>query len=257
MSSFYSVSGSGNNLFNMFFNTSNTSNSSNTASGLFSGGSSMLGDYALIRSGSYKKLLTAYYDMDKSDEKSSKTGTKKEVSDSTGSLQSAKSDASALMDSLSNLGKKSLYKADKDEEGNTVYDTDKINSAVKKYVESYNSFIDSTGDLSSTSMLSKTLNVVKSTAKNAGLLSDIGITIGSDNKLKLDEEKLKKADVNKISSLFVGSGSYGSSVSTKAAESYRIANSAAYSNTHASSYTYNGTYSLLGTGSTTSLDKYL
>lgn len=254
-----SINGSNSDFFNAFFNTGQNNNSGGI--GLFSGTSSAIGDMSLIKSGSYKKLLNAYYSTQKENAKKSLDGTDTDdetsATDSTGSLQMAKSDAESLLDALDGLNTKSLYKNTLDEKGKPVYDTDKINSAVKKYVEAYNSFVDSTGDLNSTKMLSKTLDVIKNTKKNAGLLADIGITIGKDNKLTLDEDKLKKSNMTTVNTLFVGSGSYGSSVTSKASASYRIANSTAYTNNHASAYTYNGAYSYLGTTSTTKMNKYL
>lgn len=247
-------------FFNAFFNTSGQNNNSG-GMGIFSGGSSAIGDMSLIKSGSYKKLLNAYYSKQKEDIKNSVSGTdtdeKTSATDSTGSLQMAKSDASSLLDALDGLNSKSLYKNTLDDKGKAVYDTDKINSAVKKYVDAYNSFLDSTGDLNSTKMLGKTLDIVKNTKKNAGLLSDIGISIGKDNKLSLDEDKLKKSNMTTVNTLFAGSGSYGSAVSSKASASYRIANSTAYTNNHASAYTYNGAYSYLGTTNTTKMNQYL
>lgn len=270
MSIFSVSSGPGNDFYSMFFNTGSGNN--NAASGIFSGGSTAIGDLSLIKSGAYKKLLNAYYDVQKpekgrtSSSSSSSSSTSKLINgteDSTGKLQSAKNDASSLSDSLKKLGNRSLYLNKRDEKGNlikgekgeAVYDTEAIGKAVKEFVESYNSFIDSTGGLNSTKMLSKTLDVIKTTSKNAGLLADIGIRIGSDNKLKLDEDKLKSANVSTINSLFTGSGSYGSNISAKANESFRIASSSSYSGTRASSYTYNGAYSTLGT--TNAISKYM
>ena len=269
MSIFSVSSGSGNNFYNMFFNTSGSGNN-NAAAGIFSGGSTAIGDLSLIKSGAYKKLLNAYYDVQKPEKgrtssSSSTTDSKfiNGVEDSTGKLQSAKNDASSLSDALKKLSNRSLYMNKRDEKGNlvkgekgeAVYDTEAIGKAVKEFVESYNSFIDSTGNLNSTKMLSKTLDVIKTTSKNAGLLADIGIRIGSDNKLKLDEDKLKEAKVSTINSLFTGSGSYGSNISAKANESFRIASSSSYAGTRASSYTYSGAYSTLGT--TNVLSKYM
>ena len=116
--------------------------------------------------------------------------------------------------------------------------------------------MESTGDAESLGVLSKTLNIQKATATNKGLLKSIGITIGKDNKLVVDEEKLNNASVSDLTSLFKGSGSYGDSVSKKANEVYKLANNTAMSNTHASSYTFNGTYSTMGTSSG-SINKYL
>ena len=116
--------------------------------------------------------------------------------------------------------------------------------------------MESAGDAESLGVLSKTLNIQKATATNKGLLKSIGITIGKDNKLVVDEEKLNNASISDLTSLFKGSGSYGDSVSKKANEVYKLANNTAMSNTHASSYTCNGTYSTMGTSSG-SINKYL
>ena len=50
MSIFSVSSGSGNNFYNMFFNTSGSGNN-NAAAGIFSGGSTAIGDLSLIKSG--------------------------------------------------------------------------------------------------------------------------------------------------------------------------------------------------------------
>jgi flagellar capping protein FliD len=175
-----------------------------------------------------------------------------------------KSDAEALKDATDALSKKALYKPKTDEQGNTlydedgnkVYDTDSIKKSVQEFVTAYNSYMDSAGSVENTSVLNKTLSIVKKTASNQNLLKEVGITIGKDNKLTLDEEKLESAHITTLTSLFQGNSSYGDSVSQKAAESYKVANSEAYTNTRASSYTYNGAYSILGTANGT-LDKYL
>ncbi|MCX4327157.1 MAG: flagellar filament capping protein FliD [Lachnospiraceae bacterium] len=271
--SVFSVSGSNNDFYSMFFNTSG-SNKNNNAASIFGGGNTAIGDMSLIKSGAYKKLLKSYYATVKESDSNSKssgssstmtTAQASAAKDSAGSLKTVETDASALVSSLKELGNRSLYKNKTDDSGNkilgekgeAVYDTEKISSAVKKYVESYNSFIESSGKLNSTSILNKTLDVISNTRKNAGLLSDIGITIGDDNKLKLDETKLGKAKMTTINSLFAGSGSYGSTVYSRASASGRLANSTAYANTHGSSYTYRGSYSMLGTTGSNSISGYM
>ena len=270
MSSIFSVgSGSGQDFYSMFFNTGSSSSSkSNAASGIFGNNSTIIGDMSMIKSGTYKKLLNSYYTAtgvtnsskkaSLSGSSTSKSSSKTANTDSTANLKTTVTDAESLMKAMDQLGKKSLYsKTKKDDKGNPTYDMDSIGKAVKGFVESYNSYIESSGNLNSTSMLNNALGVVKSTAKNAGLLSEIGITIGADNKLKLDEDKLKEAKATTVNSLFAGSGSYGSYVQSKASATYRTANSALYSSTHAASYGYSGSYSLMGTNGTTSLDRYL
>jgi hypothetical protein len=58
--------------------------------------------------------------------------------------------------------------------------------------------------------------MVSQTATNENLLGKIGITIGSDNKLSVDEETFKAADMSTVKSLMTGTGSYASNIGTKA-----------------------------------------
>lgn len=84
------------------------------------------------------------------------------------------------------------------------------------------------------------------TNKNSSLLSKIGITIGKGNKLELDEEALKKADISSLKTVFTGYNSYASKVSQKAASIGNAANRAT------ATYTNNGTYSKTVSSSTSS-----
>lgn len=255
-----SIFGTNNDYFSGFFG--NTSSNNSGINSLFGGGISMLGDYSMIKSGAYKKLLTAYYktqdssDKTSSSDESSSTVTKKD-SVETARLLNTKTDASTLQSAADKLGDKSLYEATgKDENGKNVYDRDEIKKSVKSFVSAYNSYLDSTSSVDNTSVLNKSLSVVKKTASNQKLLKSVGITIGENNKLILDEDKLSEANISTLQSLFTGRYSYADEIEQKAAETYRLANSAAYTNNRGSSYTYSGSYSVLGT-SNNSLDKYL
>ncbi len=246
--------GSGmNDFYSSFFGTSSTAGGSS-----FFGGTSMLGDYSMIQSGAYKKLLTAYYKSEKASESGEDNAAAGELeNETTGKLLNVKSDAESLQGALNALNDASLYDASAvDKEGNKVDHTEDIKKKVTAFVEAYNSYLDTAGDVDATKLLKKTLNMVGFTSANAGLLKEVGITIGKDNKLSVDEEKLKEAKLTTLDTLFHGRGSFGARMSDKAQEVYKMANGAAYSNNRASTYTYNGTYSILGT-SNGSLDKYL
>lgn len=244
-----------NNYFNSFFNNS----TDNGMTGLFGGGSSMLSDYSMIKSGAYKKLLTAYYKTQGSDGKTESTSDKKTDKENTvenGKLLTVKTDSSTLMEAAEKLGKSSLYEpTGKDEKGKDIYNTDEIKKSVKDFVSAYNSYLDSTSGVDNISVLNKSLSMVKKTASNQKLLKEAGITIGENNKLVLDEEKLSKANMSTLTSLFTGRFSYMDEVSQKASETNRIANSAAYTGSKGASYTYSGSYSMLGT-SNNSWEKY-
>lgn len=256
-----SIFGSNNYDF-LFGNTSNNSG----LSGLFGGGSSMLGDYSMIKSGVYKKLLKSYYaqtsDNDKSTSESKSSSRKQSTtatknSAETTKLLSAKTNASDLQSAASDLKNRSLYRATgKDEKGNDVYDRDKIKKTVKNFISAYNSYLDSTSNVNSTNVLKKSLSAVKLTASNQKLLKSVGISIGADNKLSLDEDKLSEANMSTLTSLFTGSNSYADGIMQKASETYKLANSATYSGSSGSSYTYGGSYSVMGTKNN-SWDQYL
>ena len=144
-----------------------------------------------------------------------------------------------------------LYREKTAEDGTTSYDRDGIKTAVKNFVTDYNNLLTASSKVDSTTMssgvYSSVSGLMKQTKTNEAALNAIGITIGKDNKLVLDEEKLGNADINAISSLFKVSSSYGNSVSTKASEIYRQANTTAFNANRTSSiYSQNGSYSVTG-----------
>ena len=61
-------------------------------------------------------------------------------------------------------------------------------------------------------------------------LSKIGVTVGTDGKLSVNEDEMKKANVSSIKSLFSGSVSYGSQIADRASEISRdtVMNSSIY-----------------------------
>ena len=225
---------------------------SNNDSGISYG----ISDLAMIRNGSYGKLMKAYYATENT-EKTDSSKTETEVKADQAKLVNVKSQAASLNNSLEDLRSKSLYEpTGTDEKGKNTYDQDKITKSIKDFADKYNSFVKSSSEVDSTSVLKKTVNIVGFTSKNAAMLSKIGITIGENNQLTINEEKLKNANVHDVSSLFQGSGSYGDAVQNLARQSYQLANSQAYQSGSGSSYTYSGRYSALG-GANGMLDRYL
>jgi len=235
------------------------SSSNNNSFGIFGNTSNILGDYSMIQSGAYKKLLRSYYKNTSTDSKSDSTAADKtDAQVETGKLLTVKTDSSTLKEVADKLGDRSLYEpTGKDENGKDVYDMDAIKKNLKDFVKAYNSYLDSSSAVDTKTVLSKSLRIVKNTAANEKLLKSVGITIGEGNKLSFDEEKFdESAKISTLSSVFTGRYSYGGIVADKASETYSAANSASYSNTGASSYTYKGSYSVMGTKNN-SLDEYL
>ena len=245
-----------------YFNYSSSLFSSASSS---SSSSSILGDYMSLKNGSYKKLLKAYYAKQNDDTAgSNKTSGKTNVSKAeTAALDSIKTDSSSLKNAVDALTKKNsglfekVSKTVKDEQGNETttkdYDWDKITTAVKAFADSYNKTLDSVSvqENDNVFILRKTAMMAKTTATNKNLLNRVGITVGADNKLTVDEDKLKSADVNDLKTLFGGYGSYASGIGQRASDITKVSEQLIKSanNANASTYTNSGNYSALSTGS--------
>lgn len=191
-------------------------------------------DYYSIQKGTYKKLLKAYYASQKDTTESSKkkSDTLSNVVNSNTTtdttLTSVNSKADELVTSskvLTETGSKSLFTkkqiTTKDEttgDINTTYEYNKeaIVKAVKDFASDYNSLLDSTSKTTNATVLQRTVSVVNNTKFYKNSLSDIGVTIGKDNKLTVDEEKLKSADIASVKNLFQGVSSFAYTTSSKA-----------------------------------------
>lgn len=213
--------------------------------------SDMLGinysDYATIKNGSYHKLMKAYYTEDKKVEGlKPTTSTAKDTAKTLAAIQNAAEDMTDTADVLMKNGSKSVFNKTsvKDANGDisTDYDKDAIYKAVKNFADSYNDLIEQSADSNTSSVLSTAKSLTTYTDRNEKLLNSVGITIGSDNTLKVDETTFKKADMSTVKSLFNTTGSFGYQVSAKASMiKYYAQNEAAKSNTYSGSgsYTYN------------------
>lgn len=239
-----------------YFNYSSPSYSS--FSGV-SGNTGLLGDYMSIRSGSYKKLLKAYYAQEKNTVSSSGQNKEAMQSSEVKAVSAAKSDASSLKKATDALSDRRLYakvtKTEKDEKtGETTtttdYDRDAIVSAVKDFAKAYNSTLDSVTNQDNLSILRKTSYMTKSTGVNKNSLASVGITIGADNKLSVDEDKVKSADISALKSLFSGADSYAAGVGKRASDINSLAEQAIKraGRGNANIYTNSGNYSGLSTG---------
>lgn len=223
MSTIFSITGTSSNSFiDSCLGTSSSSSSSSTSS---------LIDYSLIKSGAYKKLMTAYY----ANEDSSSTST----AETKENLETTQSDAKTLATKSSALSKTTFSEDNREN----------ILKNVKSYVSAYNDLLSSTDDVDDTSVLRNTLWITQQTEANESLLSEVGITIGENNELEVDEDTLNSASLTTLQSLFTGSNSYLSYVTTKSAQTYAAAASALNNTGSGSAYTSSGSYSSLTTGS--------
>lgn len=103
----------------------------------------------------------------------------------------------------------SLYKDDNRE---------KLEKGVSDFVDNYNETVSALLKSDSESALSQGVSMVNTTRAFSSSLSKAGITVGQDNKLSVDKEKLAAADMNSIKSLFKGGYSYGAKIAQKASD---------------------------------------
>lgn len=173
-----------------------------------------LAEVASVRKGSYGKLLKSYYAQEKADAKAS-------VGDTDAKLTSIKSDADRLGMKADALGNSSLYKTktitdDNGKKSEVLENPDKAAGAVKDFIKAYNATIDSAGDSDTKSVLRNGGWMANTSKQNARLLAEVGITVGSDDKLSFNEDTFKKASASTVKELFSGVDSYASQVSAKA-----------------------------------------
>jgi len=195
--------------------------------------SSIFGDYANIRSGTYGKLLKAYYAKVGNEQSGSSKDSIANVLNTSQSseakaLGKVRANADSLGISASNLlakGNKSVFekeeveKVDEKTGEKTVsmeYNKENIEKAVKQFVSDYNAVLEKSADTDSTKVMGKTIDMIDQTESYKAGLEKIGISIGDDNKLTIDSEKFQAADMKDVEKLFNNSYSFGQQTMQKA-----------------------------------------
>lgn len=193
-----------NSFMDTFFGTSSNSGSSLISS---------LGDMQMIRSGVYKKAMKSLYAAKK--EEVAKSG------DSDSIKESGAADSKVSLSNLKSSAQK-LYKA-ANELKSAKYDGAKpedLLDKVKGFVTQYNNTLNSTKNMNSYSILQTAVWGTEQMNISEGLLNKVGISIGEDNTLSIDEEKFKEAKMSDLKALFSGSSSLADRLSQKASTLY-------------------------------------
>lgn len=205
-----------------------------------------LSDYASIKNGSYGKLMTAYYGPERNNNvnKIVDNNSLSTSKDSSKQLKDIQSNADALKksaDALLVTGAKSLFNGKEvtttDDKGvtttKTEYDTDAIFKSVSTFVNDYNNLIEKGSDANTASIKNRITSLTNMSNVNKNLLGRVGISVGTDGKLAIDEEAFKKADMTTVKSLFNGTGSFGYQASAQASLiDFTASNEATRSNTY-------------------------
>ena len=120
----------------------------------------------------YKKLYNSIFPSEEDTEKADKTV----------SVKSAASASARSSDDLVSYANSLDY-------GGTV-DADTASKKIQSFVDDYNSMVDALGDSDNQSVLQKGVVLVNTTKVYSNALRRAGITVGSDNKLTFDKDKL-------------------------------------------------------------------
>ncbi len=205
------------------------------------GMSSLLGDYASIKNGSYGKLMKAYYKGNAKDEVN--TLAKKNSTD-VKQTQEVKNltKVSANTDALKTSADKLLEKG-----SDSVYEksAEDIYQAVSDFVKDYNSVVSSAEDINDSLTINRVGSMESNTTLYAKQLANVGITVKSDNTLAIDKDAFLQADMKQVQSLFQGAGSFGYQTSAQASLIDYAADHAANQN---STYTQSGLFNSSSTG---------
>ena len=145
-------------------------------------------EFQSIRSGSYGKLLSSYY------KKLATDGQEEAVEKENKNRQLVAGNSSSLKSAASKLSDIDFNKATEEESL----------GAIKDFISSYNSVVDTADDVESKGVLRNAVWMTNMVKKSAGLLGDLGISIGDNNQLTLDETKWKEASATMKSALFHG-----------------------------------------------------
>ncbi len=226
------ISISAKNDYSFLFSNMNKSSGTGSAADM-----SWLSDYASIKSGSYGKLLKAYYSPESGSSEKTKAGSdvlSKIKSDTitkdetTKVYNTAATKADALQKSVENI---SALKEDADD--------DEKFKAVDSFVKSYNELVDAAASTTDKSITNRLTSIETSTGSVEKKLNGLGISIESDGKLKLNKDTFMAADKDAIGELFGKNSSYGRSVNVSAA---MIQSNAAFDAARGTTYNATGAY---------------
>lgn len=234
--------------------------SMNNKNSQVSGMASLLSDYSSIKSGSYGKLMKAYFAetgnsaVDKLAKNSNSNVVTREDAKKLNKVQTATDSLKESADALLVTGSKSVFEkkdiTTKDENGVETtakdYDKDAIYSAVSSFVNSYNSVISAVDNAENSTVTNRGVVMANNTAAYEKSLNGIGITVKDDGTLSLDKDTFMSADMSKVKGLFQGNGSYGYQTSAQVSMiNYSASNEASKAATYTGSGSYN---SILNTG---------
>ena len=190
---------------------------------------SFLSDYNSIKSGSYGKLVKAYYKKLESEDVSTEDKTDKTTNKdkaSTSLAEDSSKTLAAVKDSTSSLSKLAsefvkdgeekllVQKETKTEnedgtmEVKTEYDMDAIYKSISGFINKYNDVIKNSNASESSGIKKAAGNMTNITDLYANSLKKLGIAINADKTLTVDEKAFKASEITDLKDTFIGSNSF-------------------------------------------------
>lgn len=213
--------------FMNFWNNSSIYGSNNSSTNLYS----LFSERNAIKNGTYKKLLKSYYSSLEENSGSTTSKSRRRGSNNiidkliqekmyptvSKETEKANSDLTSginnLKSSVSTLQSEKTF--EDTENGSTA--AEKVVSAMKSYVNNYNSVVTASKSSTLTNKTAYVANMMSTTSKFEKELGEIGVMLKNDGTLQLDETKLKGADLSKVQKLFSTDNiqSYGSTIASR------------------------------------------
>ncbi len=141
------------------------------------------------------------------------SATKKEDANKTVTDASCASAANSLYKSIENLGATDMSNSNKE----ALY------KAFSNFVKDYNALINNTSKSKNSNVVNQANYLTGIVSNNRSAFSKLGVTIGSDKTLSLDEKKFKDADMSAVKDLFSGAYSVAEKMTDKVNSIYRYA----------------------------------
>lgn len=141
------------------------------------------------------------------------SATKKEDANKTVTDASCASAANSLYKSIENLGATDMSNSNKE----ALY------KAFGNFVKDYNALINNTSKSKNSNVVNQANYLTGIVSNNRSAFSKLGVTIGSDKTLSLDEKKFKDADMSAVKDLYSGAYSVAEKMTDKVNSIYRYA----------------------------------
>ncbi len=203
------------------------------SSGSGSGSTNFLADYASLKSGSYGRLMKAYYGGESSSTVSSGSKARtnnileqileerrnpkvsEDVKEANANLTAG---IPTLKSAVSALQNDNTYTDTQGQNGQSGQNaTDKVVSAMKNFVSQYNDVVNAAKQSTLSNKTAYIANMMKTSKANADDLAEIGVTINANGMLQFNEGKMKATGISKVQEMFSSKDamSYGSTVMSR------------------------------------------